>query len=290
MIHNENAEHWAECWRSSLLQSDFISDEMQAERWNKRADDFARDVTEARSKKKTDEFFSLLREAGFSPEGATILDIGCGPGSISLPLARAGAKVIALDISTGMLNRLKASAEEEDLDITPIECSWWTADIDKLGMRNRFDLVVASMTPGIRDVESFDRMMACSKRYCYYSNYIKADPEKIPKEIYIRILKKAPANTIFASGFLYPFMYLYTLGIQPVVKIKYKSVKRDQNWLEAAEKAIDFFQLTQPISTDVKGQIRDYYRDHASEGIYNADYIMYTGMMVWSNNGPDTMG
>ena len=286
MIQNENVKCWIDCWKSSIPESDVISDENQAVRWNKKADNFAKDVDEERKQRKTTEFFELLEAAGFSPNGATVLDIGCGPGSISIPLAQSGAEVTSLDISTGMLLRLKETAEHERLRITPVECSWWTADIDNLGFRNNFDLVIASMTPAIRDVETFDRMMACSKKYCYYSNYIKADPDKIPRDIYVRILGEAPGNDRFSSGFMYPFMYLYMLGIQPIVRIYHKSVKRDQDWSEAAERTIDFLQLTHALSHEIRETIREYYKNNSINGRYNSDYEMYSGKMVWSVDNP----
>ena len=100
-----------------------------------------------------------------------------------------------------MLIRIKETAELEGLAINPVECSWWTADIDKLGFRNKFDLVIASMTPGIRDAETFERMMACSRKYCYYSNYIRVNPDKIPGDIYVRILGESPKKMTLEHGF-----------------------------------------------------------------------------------------
>lgn len=41
-----------------------------------------------------------------------ILDMGCGPGSLAVPLARAGHRVIAADFSEGMLTRLRENAAE----------------------------------------------------------------------------------------------------------------------------------------------------------------------------------
>jgi len=54
------------------------------------------------------------------------VDLGCGTGQLSLPLAERGARVLAIDVSAAMIRRLEANARErsipnvEGLDI-PIE-------------------------------------------------------------------------------------------------------------------------------------------------------------------------
>ena len=51
--------------------------------------------------------------------GMTVLDAGCGPGRLTLPLARRVGKsgrVVAMDIQAGMLARTKAKAEAAGLD------------------------------------------------------------------------------------------------------------------------------------------------------------------------------
>ena len=57
--------------------------------------------------------------------GETWLDIGCGGGRYALPLALAGARVIGVDPSTGMLGILKeASAEFDVPEIETIQSRW----------------------------------------------------------------------------------------------------------------------------------------------------------------------
>lgn len=46
MIQDENVKCWVECWRSSMDESDSITDELQAVRWNKRAGQFGNDGDE----------------------------------------------------------------------------------------------------------------------------------------------------------------------------------------------------------------------------------------------------
>lgn len=282
MIQTANSEIWLECWNSSPDESDLITDEIQADRWNKRAAHFSKDEDEDRKKKKTEEFLEFLHQAEFSPKGASVLDIGCGPGSLAIPLARAGATVTALDISHQMLQRLKEQANQENLAIHPIECSWWSADIDSLGYRNKFDLVIASMTPGIKDADTFSRMMACSKKYCYYSNFIQKDPEKIPYELLVKELGEIPEQVSLSSGLLFPFMYLYTLGIHPHIKIYRKSIPCEMSWSDAADKAIDYLEIRRNVTNDEKEKIMRYYQNSSLNGMVHSKSQIYSGMMVWS--------
>ncbi|MEE3234517.1 MAG: methyltransferase domain-containing protein [Candidatus Latescibacterota bacterium] len=53
----------------------------------------------------------------YVPDGAEFLDIGCGLGRTSIPLAEMGFNVTAIDLSSGMLRAGRALAEENDVNI-----------------------------------------------------------------------------------------------------------------------------------------------------------------------------
>lgn len=284
MSQDTNVQSWTDCWNASARTTESMTDESLAAVWNKRSDTFAREMDGEKRQKRMTEVLGLLKEAGFSPKGTKVLDIGCGPGTLALPLARAGAEVTALDISTGMLDRVRTAAEQENLKITTQECSWWTADIDALGLRKSFDLVLSSMTPGVRDVETFDRMMACSKGFCYYSNFISRDPDPVQQEVYSRILNEVPRGNAHGPGMLYPFMYLYAQGYRPLVQFTHPDGNHERNWEEAAEKTIDFLGSTRNFSDTTKIRIRDCYKAAAADGRYNPGSGTYIGMMVWTVN------
>lgn len=55
------------------------------------------------------------------PESARVLDVGAGTGFISLLLAELGHRVTAVDVSSGMLGRLRAKAEAAHLMVEAIQ-------------------------------------------------------------------------------------------------------------------------------------------------------------------------
>jgi ubiquinone/menaquinone biosynthesis C-methylase UbiE len=57
-----------------------------------------------------------LRRAGVSP-GMRFLDVAAGSGALSIPAARLGARVLSTDMSPVMLERLKARARKEGLNV-----------------------------------------------------------------------------------------------------------------------------------------------------------------------------
>jgi SAM-dependent methyltransferase len=276
----DNISNLIECWNKTSRSGLNILDEgRMADVWNKRSVSYAKGIENDRRQKKTDEILAFLDQCGFDPEGAKVLDIGCGPGTLSLPLAKLGAEVTALDISSGMLDRLKDSVKRDSLPINIIECSWWTADIDELGFRNEFDLVIASMTPGIKDAENFDRMMDCSKNLCYYSNFLRREEDKAYREIRSSILGEKSENTM--NGIVFPFMYLYLSGYQPSVRINHSVFKEETSWMEAADRAIEFIGRDRDFDDVTKEKIMAYYQNASADGIYCSESDVYTGMMVW---------
>lgn len=58
---------------------------------------------------------AVLEQAGDSAQG-TVVDVGAGGGALAIPLASRARQVIALDVSSRMLERLNERAGEEGLD------------------------------------------------------------------------------------------------------------------------------------------------------------------------------
>jgi SAM-dependent methyltransferase len=276
----KNVKYWVDCWNATHPFSGLRDEDQLAAFWNSRSGDFAKKISSAQSRKRCRENIGFLEDAGVRIDGAAVLDIGCGPGTLSLPLARAGAQVTSLDISAGMLARLKETADNEGLSIRPVECSWWNADIDKLGLRGRFDLVISSMTPAIKDSATFDRMMACSRKYCFYLGSLPSTGD-VAIQALLRGMKQSSGPLRSQMGILYPFMYLYLKGYTPEIKINRRKWKEDLDWDKAAEHAIDIISHEQSCTEAMKKKIKNYYKKTAVDGKCSFENEMFLGMMLW---------
>lgn len=88
-------------------------------------------------------------------EGDRVLDAGCGTGNVSLTACRAGADVVGLDLTRGMLQLARDSATVVDVD----DFDWVQGDVSRLPLAD--DAVDATLSSFghvfARDVESAAR-------------------------------------------------------------------------------------------------------------------------------------
>lgn len=90
----------------------------------------------------------------------TVLDVGCGPGRITVPMAKRAKSVTSLDASPKMLEFCEANAKEAGVDnVTTKLFDWETEDIAVLG---KFDIVIASRTVALHDLV---RLSSLAKKY-----------------------------------------------------------------------------------------------------------------------------
>ncbi|WP_194822657.1 class I SAM-dependent methyltransferase [Micromonospora sp. S-DT3-3-22] len=73
--------------------------------------------------------------------GTRVLDLGCGPGTYTIPLARRGAQVAGVDLSAALLDRAATAAVEAGVDVRLLR-----ADMRQFVEAGQFDLVISMYT------------------------------------------------------------------------------------------------------------------------------------------------
>ena len=91
--------------------------------WKQYFDAMAGSYAEEGFTKNTKAEIRFLLEELSLPPGSAILDMGCGTGRHSIPLALAGYRVTGVDISTGMLLEAKRNARAAGVQV-----AWVQAD------------------------------------------------------------------------------------------------------------------------------------------------------------------
>ena len=107
----------------------------------------------------------FLERAGIRP-GETVIDMGCGPGSLAIPIARGENRVTACDLSGKMLERLVETARETGVEgLIDVRKTSWLADWDDLPVADVFiasrSLCCNDLLSTIEKIERHTRRCCC---------------------------------------------------------------------------------------------------------------------------------
>jgi SAM-dependent methyltransferase len=200
-----SAEAWADLWReardSSPLKASQIS---RPGRWG----DFYSQVGAAWLHawgepwvlgRRVSEF---LARQGLLEPGRTVLDLGCGPGSLAVPLAEAGAWVVGLDAAPGMIRALRAEASRRGLANLEAHCQCWT----QAGSLPRHDLVLAAFFPEALEPQGLGRMEELSRGSCALVLASGEEPFVFRRELWRRVMGpgqgRSDMHLVCALGYL----------------------------------------------------------------------------------------
>ncbi|AMN47590.1 methyltransferase type 11 [Steroidobacter denitrificans] len=173
-----------------------------ASAWDARADGISRRSMQSRY---AQEFIGRMDLSGCS----TLLDVGCGPGTISLPLAARLGTIYGLDYSQGMLDALIANADLLGVDnVQPILRAWeddWS-DIPSC------DIVVASRSTSVQDMAAaLEKLNDKANKRVYLTHTVGG------KFVSQEILEVIGRKRIAAPDYIYVVNILHAMGIHPRV-------------------------------------------------------------------------
>lgn len=282
-----DAGFWEQAWQQERRYS--LYGRQQPERsgpgwWDRRAARFAASTGSEDGRRRVAEVLHMLgRQAALQPD-AEVLDIGCGPGNYALPLARRVRKVVALDPSEGMLAILKQKAAAEGITNIETVCQpWEEVDLDRLGWRGRFDLVLAAMSPGIHDVPTLQKMLAASRHSCFFSGFSRRE-DPAQRELWRRLFQEEMPS--FAADVLYVFHLLHAWGYYPSLELACRRSRREQDPIEAVDELEEAFAPFLEVTSQIRQEISRLVGEMSREGRFCQERVFVEGNLAWSVSIP----
>lgn len=263
---------WQLLWQQSRSTKSWKSKD--AKDWDKKAEAFAgRTIDSA--------YVDLfLGQLDLDP-GISILDVGCGPGTLALPIAKRVRQVTAIDYSQGMLDILNDQAKHQGIDnIKTVHCSWEDNWMD-FGIEPH-DLVIASRSMNIPDLAgALQKLGRYARRAIHVAERIAPSP--FDPEAFAALGRK------FSSGpdYIYTINMLYKLSIHPRIAIL--ELERNQRF-KSLERAVEgyawMFKDLQPeehqlLEKYVKNRIVKREDDHL---IVRRGQPQRWALLTWSTN------
>lgn len=192
---------WNEAWRIARGRSPRRAGR---DTWDRRAPSFAR------SESSTGYVERVLEIMNLEP-GLTVLDIGSGAGTLTLPLARRVRSVTALDFSPRMLDLLRQGCAREGLaNVAPVLGSW-EDDWAELGIA-ACDVALASRSLTVEDLRS---ALLKLDRFARRRAFVTAPVGGGPADR--RLIEAVGRSYLPGPDYTYPYNMLRQLGLNPTL-------------------------------------------------------------------------
>ena len=215
---------WNSAWNLDRVKR---SEGRDREFWNRRAPSFAQNIKEGDRDEYVDPFVEIVDA---QPEWS-VLDVGCGPGTLACPLAKVVRQVTAIDFSPAMIDILKARSEKEGIRNIVTHLASWKDDWQALGVK-RHDIAIASRSMNAEDPQaSINKLMSFATQRVYVSFAVGSGPFDH------RILEAVGRETHANPDYIYIYNLLYQMGITANVSL----IERSPHTFSGEEEAVDSF-------------------------------------------------
>ncbi|WP_342678796.1 class I SAM-dependent methyltransferase [Methanofollis sp. UBA420] len=211
-----NTIDWNDEWKSVMIQRSGSAVSTCAQHWDsaESARNYLRDYGRENSSH-TDRVSATLEALHLSPD-SRVLEIGSGPGVLTVPIASRTAHVTAVEPSDGMMTVLQEYMKKEGTEnIRCVQKRW--EDVADDDLEPQYDLVLASFSLGMPEIKTAIEKMnaASSERVCLFWHAGEPQFETLYRLALPHILGTDYVPVPKADVL---FNLLYAMGIYPDVR------------------------------------------------------------------------
>ncbi len=193
---------WNDLWKHARADKSYKT--KKASDWDKKAPAFAKRNSISQYINK---FIELL-----NPQPSwSVLDIGCGPGTLAIPLAKNIKRISGLDFSPKMLNILSKRADKEGITNISTHNLSWTDNWEQNGIK-KHDITIASRSLAVDDLrKALEKLTRFARKKVVITDKVGHGPFDIEAFSAVgRTLKTGP-------DYIYTINLLYQMGIHATV-------------------------------------------------------------------------
>ena len=275
---------WQKAW-NEVLHTSFNArrrrDVSMLDFWNRYARRMARQTQELHTAKRVKKVMEWLSVQDVEIQGKEILDIGAGTGTFTLPFLEQGASVTALEPAGAVMEHLVMEVEKKDYrDITYLETPWEKIEPHASGLADKFDLVFASLVPGIRNTETLEHMITASRKWCFLCAFAGKRASTARDELWQMLMGEPmplPEHEVIV-----PLNYLYASGYTPSLEVWNEAWVEEHPGADSVEALCDYFNNFLQITPSVKQIIAGYVEQRLVNGLFREPYKARLGMILWS--------
>lgn len=193
---------WNRLWQEARQQKSWKKKGKKD--WDARAAGFAKRNSDSSY---ADRFLQLVK-----PEPHwRVLDIGCGPGTLALPLAAQVKAVTALDFSAAMLHELEIRAAEQGITNIATIQACWTDDWQQLSIPAH-EAVISSRSLSVTDLKSaLEKMNRWATEKVFIADRVGSGP--FDPELFAAVRRPFDPG----PDYIFTVNLLYQMGIHPKI-------------------------------------------------------------------------
>ncbi|MDR3238075.1 MAG: methyltransferase domain-containing protein [Spirochaetia bacterium] len=237
--------------------------------WDMRAPSFAKHADETGY---AEAFINIIKP----DKSMTVFDMGCGGGTLAIPMAGLVSEITAADFSEKMLNIVKSKSEQYGIkNIRALDLSW-AGDWSGAGI-GVYDIAISSRSMSVDNIsEAVTKLSSAASKRVYISTIVKDGP--LDRRIYEAVGRKVYPSV----DYIYIYNILYQMGIHANVSfIKESDVKSYGSFSEALDSCR---WMLQEMTPDEEAKLAAFMKEHLEErdGRWIKNYAQkYKWAVIW---------